>query len=50
MGFSEAQFTATINRINSGMEDLGHKIGEVPRAANEAVDRWYLPGFVNPSR
>ncbi|MCE7001633.1 hypothetical protein LWC34_02075 [Kibdelosporangium philippinense] len=46
MGFSEAQFNETINKLNQGMSDLSKKIGEVPQAANAAVDHWYIPGFI----
>jgi hypothetical protein len=46
MGFSEAQFNETINKLNSGMDDLSKKISAVPAAANAAVDHWYIPGFI----
>ena len=46
MGFSEAQFNETINKLNSGMDDLSKKIDAVPAAANAAVDHWYIPGII----
>jgi hypothetical protein len=46
MGFSEAQFNETITKLNQGMDDLSVKIGEVPGAANSAMDHWYIPGFI----
>ena len=46
MGFSEAQYTAAIDKLNSGMRELSAKIGQVGPAANAAVDHWYIPGFV----
>ena len=44
MTFSDAQFQETINKLNSGMNDLSGKIAEVPPAANAAMDHWYIPG------
>ena len=46
MDFSIAQYQATIDKINAGMQDLSSKIGQVAPAANAAVDHWYIPGFV----
>lgn len=46
MGFDEAQFNEIVRQINNGMDDLSTKIGEVPAAANAAMDHWYIPGFV----
>lgn len=46
MDFSIAQYQATIDKINAGMQDLSNKIGQVAPAANAAVDHWYIPGFV----
>jgi len=46
MGFSEAEFNATIDNINSGMVDLGGKIDALPGIAHSAVDHWYIPGFI----
>lgn len=43
MTFSPAQFTATIDEINRGLDDLSVKIGEVPAAANAALAHWYVP-------
>ncbi len=46
MSFSTAQFEATIDKLNSGMQDLSGKIGQVAPAANAAVNHWYIPDFV----
>lgn len=46
MAFNEAQFQATIDKINSGLRDLSTKIGEVMPAAQAGVDHWYIPGPV----
>lgn len=46
MSFSTAQYEATIDRINAGMQDLSAKIGQVAPAANAAVNHWYIPDFV----
>ncbi|MGQ0839136.1 hypothetical protein [Actinokineospora sp.] len=46
MTFSEAQFNEVVTKINQGMNDLSGKIGEVPQAANAAMDHWYIPGFI----
>jgi uncharacterized protein YukE len=46
MDFSVAQYQATIDKINSGMQELSAKIGQVGPAANAAMDHWYIPGFV----
>ena len=46
MDFSVAQYQATIDKINAGMQDLSGKIGQVAPAANAAVNHWYIPDFV----
>lgn len=46
MAFSEAQFQAAVDKINSGMSDLSGKIGQIRPTAEAAVDHWYIPGFV----
>ncbi|OLR91429.1 hypothetical protein [Actinokineospora bangkokensis] len=46
MSFSEAQFTEAVNKINQGLDSLSVKIGEVPQAANAAMNHWYIPDFV----
>jgi uncharacterized protein YukE len=46
MAFSEAQFQAAVDKINSGMSDLSGKIGQIRPTAESAVDHWYIPGFV----
>lgn len=46
MAFSEAQFQAAVDKINSGMSDLSSKIGQIRPTAESAVDHWYIPGFV----
>ena len=46
MTFSIAQYQATIDKLNAGMQDLSSKIGQVGPAANAAVNHWYIPDFV----
>src|SRR4051812_46404118 len=46
MGFSEAQFNETVNKLNTGLGDLTNKINQIPPAANAATDHWYIPGFI----
>lgn len=46
MSFSEAQFYAAVDKINSGLTDLSGKIGEIQPTAEMAVNHWYVPGFV----
>jgi hypothetical protein len=46
MAFSQAQFQAAVDKINSGMSDLSGKIGQVIPAAQAGTDHWYIPGFV----
>jgi hypothetical protein len=46
VAFSEAQFNSVVAQISKGMDDLSAKIAEVPRAAQAAVDHWYIPDFV----
>lgn len=46
MTFSAAQFQATIDKLNGGMDELSHKIEQVPPAANAAMDNWYVPGYL----
>ncbi|MET0235420.1 MAG: hypothetical protein ABW224_12320 [Kibdelosporangium sp.] len=46
MGFSEAQFNAVIDKINSGMQTMSQKTDSVIPTANSAMNHWYIPGFV----
>jgi len=46
MAFSEAQFHAAADKIDSGLSDLSGKIGQIRPTAESAVDHWYIPGFV----
>lgn len=46
MSFNTAQFEATIQKLNQGMDDLSHKIDEIPPAANKAMNHWYIPGVI----
>jgi uncharacterized protein YukE len=46
MAFSEAQFQAAINKIESGMSDLAEKIAQIRPAAQSAVNHWYVPDVV----
>jgi hypothetical protein len=46
MTFNEAQFNATIVKLNQGMSDLSVKIGEVAPAANAILTDWWIPDFV----
>lgn len=44
MSFSEAQYTATVNQVQSKHTELGNLIGQVAPAANSVVGAWYIPG------
>ncbi|MGH3869105.1 MAG: hypothetical protein ACRDQ4_23925 [Pseudonocardiaceae bacterium] len=46
MAFSEAQFQAVVDEMNSGLSDLSDKIGQIRPIAESAVDHWYVPDFV----
>lgn len=46
MEFSQAQYEAAINRLTSGLNDLSVKIGQIPAAANAAMNQWYIPQAV----
>lgn len=46
MTFSEAQFQAAVDKINSGMSDLSGKIGQVMPTAQAAVNQWFVPDVV----
>ena len=46
MSFSEAEFNAVVQQINKGMTDLSAKISQVPPAANNAANRWYIPDYI----
>ncbi|WP_035286688.1 hypothetical protein [Actinokineospora spheciospongiae] len=46
MAFSEAQFQAAVDKINTGMNDLSAKMGEILPAARAGVNHWYVPDFV----
>ncbi|GAA1809223.1 hypothetical protein HC028_26005 [Planosporangium flavigriseum] len=46
MGFSTAQYEATINKLSSGLGELLGKLQEVGPTAQAAANRWYLPQSV----
>src|SRR5918997_1410886 len=46
MAFSEAQFQAAVDKIDSGISDLSGKINQIRPTAESAVDQWYVPEFV----
>src|SRR5215216_3566844 len=46
MTFSTAQYQAAIDKLDTGLNDLSAKIGQVGPAANAAVNHWYIPDFV----
>lgn len=46
MAFSEAQFQATINKIESGMSDIAERIAQIRPTAQSAVSHWYIPDVV----
>jgi hypothetical protein len=46
MTFSQAQYQAVTDKINSGMAELSAKIQEVRPAAEAATEQWYMPDFV----
>lgn len=46
MGFSEAQFQAAVDKINTGMTEMSGKMNQVMPAAQSAMDHFYIPGFV----
>jgi hypothetical protein len=46
MSFSEAQYNATIIKLNQGLNDLSVKIGEVAPAANIILGDWWVPDFI----
>jgi len=46
VAFSEAQFQAAVDKINSGMSDLSSRIASIRPTAESALNHWYIPGFV----
>ena len=46
MAFSEAQFQAAVDKIDSGISDFSGKINQIRPTAESAVDQWYVPEFV----
>lgn len=46
MAFSETQFQAVVDKMNSGLSDLSHKIGKIRPTGESAVDHWYIPDSV----
>jgi uncharacterized protein YukE len=46
MGFSTAQYEATINKLTSGLGELSAKLEQVRPTAQAAANRWYIPHSV----
>jgi hypothetical protein len=46
VAFSQAQYQAAVDAINSGMSDLSGRIERVMPAAGAGTDHWYVPDFV----
>jgi hypothetical protein len=46
MAFSQIEYDAVIDRINSATDDLKAKIQEVVPAAQAGIDHWYVPAEV----
>lgn len=44
--FSEAQYTAVINELNSGMTGLSNQLGRVAPTINSATAHWYVMDWV----
>jgi hypothetical protein len=46
MAFSEAQYTAAIDKMNTKLETLSGKLKEVGPKAESTANKWYVPGFI----
>ncbi len=46
MAFSEAQFQAVVNEMNSGLRYFSDKIEQIRPIAERAMDHWYIPDLV----
>lgn len=46
MAFSQAQFETAVDKVVNGGNDLRGKIQSIPGVANNAIDHWYIPGFI----
>jgi uncharacterized protein YukE len=46
MAFSIAQYQAVTDKVSSGAQTFGTKIGDVTNATNGVLNNWWIPGFV----
>ncbi|GAA2918380.1 hypothetical protein GCM10020221_13340 [Streptomyces thioluteus] len=46
MAFNAAQYTATIDKLNSGLTTMSTKLNQVGPKAESTANKWYVPGFV----
>lgn len=46
MAFTEAQYTAAIDKMNSKLDTMSTKLNEVGPKAESTANKWYVPDFI----